>query len=219
MGISSAIGAIIGYNLRILPESLICGIIFLAIILVSQPLMILAIGVLFTQLFTHVSGKLLVKYTPGYYEATTISKCDELCAPDFIGKPWWRLLSNTSDVIWNPKSPSVYLATLAYLVGVGMALLLIYKEEINAKVVPNSTLITTGIISGILLLIAIIFRTSNGCETIFAALGGTIIGLLLGYLGTIVLSYATNRRATNIWGIPLIRDRCAAMFTDNSVQK
>lgn len=218
MGISNAISAIIGYNLRILPESLICGMILLALLLVSQPLMFLTIGAMLTQLITHVSGKLLMKYTPGNATLTTV-KCNAECVPDFVGKPWWRLLSNAPDMIWEPKAPSIYLATIGYLVGVGIALLLVYKEEIDAKVVPHSTLIGTGVISGILLLIAILFRISNGCETIFGALGGTIIGILFGYLSTIALGYATNRRATNVWGIPLIRDRCAAIFTKNSVSK
>jgi len=32
-----------------------------------------------------------------------------------------------------------------------------------------------------------------------------VIGLLFGFLGCIALSYATDRKATNIWGIPLLR--------------
>jgi hypothetical protein len=36
---------------------------------------------------------------------------------------------------------------------------------------------------------------------------GSIFGIAFGYLGAIALGYATDRRATNLWGIPLLRDR------------
>ena len=104
----------------------------------------------------------------------------------------------------------LYLATVGYFVGVGLALLQIYKDEIDAKVVNRSTLIGTAIVSLIIMVMAIVFRVSHGCETLFGAIGGILLGLLIGYLGCITIGYLTDRRATNVWGIPLIRDRINA---------
>jgi hypothetical protein len=204
---------ILEYNLQILPESILCGIIILAIVLVSQPLIVLAIGAVITHMLTGVVGKLLMKYMQGNAELTA-TKCAEVCNPGFAGKAWARLLNGGIDpeLLWHPIAPSVYLALIGYFVGVGWGLWLLYKEEIDANVVRAPSLITTSIISGILLLMAIVFRIYRGCDSAFGAVGGTMMGLLFGYLGTVTLGYVTNKRATNIWGIPLIRERCAMAF-------
>jgi hypothetical protein len=204
---------ILEYNLQILPESILCGSIILAIVLVSQPLIALAIGALLTQLLAGTVGKLLMKFMPGNAELTA-AKCAEVCNPGFAGKAWARLLNGGIDpeLLWHPIAPSIYLAVIAYFVGVGWGLWLLYKEEIDANVVRAPSLITTSIISGILLLMVIVFRIYKGCDSAFGALGGTLIGLLFGYLGTVTLGYVTNKRATNVWGIPLIRERCAVAF-------
>jgi hypothetical protein len=211
--IGGALPLILEYNLQILPESILSGVIILAIVLVSQPLIALAAGALFTQLLTSVVGKLLMKYMQGNAEMTA-TKCAEICNPGFAGKAWARLLNGgiDSELLWHPIAPSAYLAIIGYFVGVGWGLCLIYKEEIDANVVRAPSLIATSVISGILLLMAIVFRIYRGCDSAFGAFGGTMMGLLFGYLGTVTLGYVTNKRATNIWGIPLIRERCAIAF-------
>jgi len=211
--IKVALPLILEYNFQVLPESILCGVIILAIVLVSQPLIALAAGALFTQMLTGVVGKLLMKYMPGNAEMTA-TKCAEICNPGFAGKAWARLLNGgvNPELLWHPIAPSVYLALIGYFVGVGLGLWLVYKEEIDANVIRAPSLITTSVISGILLLMAMVFRIYRGCDSAFGAFGGTMIGLLFGYLATVTLGYATNKRATNIWGIPLIRERCAAAF-------
>jgi hypothetical protein len=210
----SLIPAAISYNLQILPDSLVSGSIILAILLVSQPLLALAGGALFTQMLTNVAGKLLMKFMPNNAELSA-TKCAEICVPAFSGKAWSRLLSGSPELLWHPIAPSVYLATLGYFLGVGLALLLIYKEEIEAGVIPSWSLIFTTVISLILIVMAVIFRIYHGCDTILGAIGGILAGILIGYLGAVALGYSTNRRATNVWGIPLIRERCAAVFVEN----
>jgi hypothetical protein len=202
------IAAAITYNFQLLPESLICGMIILSIVLVNQPLIVLAAGATGTQVLTSVVGKLIMRYAEGNAQLTG-SKCAEVCSPGFLGKSWYRLLNGgrAPELLWHPIAPSVYLATIAFFVGFGLALLQIYKEEIDAKVVSRSTLTMMAIVSLILLAMAVVFRIGNGCDSMFGAVGGVLLGIMLGYLGSIMISYFTNRRATNVWGIPLIRDR------------
>jgi len=201
------IAAAIIYNLQLLPESLITGIIILAIVLVSKTLLVLAAGAGLTQLLTSTVGKLITRFMEG--SAMSDRKCADRCTPGFLGKAAIRLANGgqTPELLWHPVAPSVYLATVGYFVGVGLALLQIYKDEIDAKVVNRSTLTGTAIVSLIILVMAIVFRVSHGCETLFGAIGGILLGLLIGYLGCITIGYLTDRRATNVWGIPLIRDR------------
>jgi len=197
------IAATLMYNLQILPESLMTGIILLAIVLANQSLVVLAFGAAGAQLLTSASGRIITNMSPeGAIKASSM----DMCTTGFIGKSWDRLLQK-DPLIWHPRAPSVYMATIGFFIGYGLAVQQLYKEEIDAGVMSRSTLITTSLISGLLLLTALLFRIWSGCESIIGALGGTAFGLVLGYLGCIALGYATNRRATNVWGIPLLRDR------------
>ena len=63
------------------------------------------------------------------------------------------------------------------------------------------------VLAAILVAISIIFRVATGCETKVGAVVGAAFGIALGYFGSIVVGYMSNKRLTNIWGIPLLRDR------------
>jgi hypothetical protein len=75
---------------------------------------------------------------------------------------------------------------------------------------PRNTLIGLGVLTAVLVIITLIFRIGSGCESLLGAFGGLILGSLVGYLVAIVLGYITDRRITNLWGIPLLRDRINA---------
>lgn len=197
--------AAILYNLQILPESLMCGIIILSIVLANQTLLALAAGAAGTQLLTGAVGRVMMRMTDGAVRTSSL----DMCVQGHLGKTWDRLLRGVDNPerLWHPKAPSVYMATVGFFAGWGYALQQLYKEEIRAGVVKQTTLTTTAIITALLILLTLVFRTQSGCETWTGALGGLLFGLLLGYMGAIALGYATGRRATNVWGIPLLRDR------------
>lgn len=199
------ISAALMFNLQILPESVMSGLLILAIVLANQAILALAAGGAATQFVTGMIGRFIMQHTKD--GATTASV--DICNTGFVGKSWARLLGGFKDpeLLWHPLAPSVFMATVGYFVGWGFALQQLYKEEIDAKVVPRVTLIATGILSLLLLAIAVTFRVASGCESLIGAAGGIGLGLLFGYFGCILLGYATDRRATNIWGIPLLRDR------------
>ena len=200
------LAATLMFNLQILPDSLISGLVILAVVLANQAIMALAAGAIGTQLLTGAVGRLIMQMLPGAAERTSSM---DMCTAGFIGK-FWERLSNIPENLWHPRAPSVYMATIGFFVGYGAALQTLYKEEIDAKVMSRSSLMTTAIISFLLLVTTIVFRVSFGCESIFGAVAGAAFGILLGYLGAIALGYATDRRATNLWGIPLLRDRINA---------
>ena len=196
--------ATFNYNLQILPETLMCGVIFLAILLASQPLVAVAIGVAVTQLLTQAMGLLIMWRAP---DSATLRTSLDGCSMGFIGKSWSRLMGSPAGDLWHPNAPSIYLATVGFFAGWGYALQQIYKDEIDRGIMKRPMLVMTSILGTLLLLLAICFRIYTGCESYLSAAGGTVIGLLFGFLGAISLSYATNRKATNIWGIPLLRKK------------
>ena len=197
------IAAAIMYNLQILPESLMTGILILAIVLANQALLAMAAGAAGTQLIAGAIGRIIMNMAP---ESATRTDAMDMCNTGFIGKAWARLLGGP-DTLWHPRAPSIFMTTISFFVGYGLALQSLYKEEIDAKVVSRSSLTTTTVISFLLLAVALVFRIGSRCESVLGALGGTCLGFIFGYLGCIALGYATDRRATNVWGIPLLRDR------------
>jgi hypothetical protein len=204
------IAAAIMYNLQILPDTLITGIILLAIVLANPALVALAAGAAGTQLLTSSVGQLVMKMG-GIGEAVPTSSMD-MCNSGFISRSWDRLFRgpNAPELLWHPAAPSVFMSTIGFFFGYGLGLLQLYKEEIDVKVVPRATLIATTIISLLIVIAALIFRISSGCESILGAVAGTLFGLVIGYMGSVALGYFTDRKATNLWGIPLLRDRINA---------
>lgn len=198
------VAAAIMYNLQILPESILCGLIVLAIVLANQPLVILAAGLAGAHLLASSVGTLLMRFSP---EQAVVSTSMTQCSMGFIGKSWERLFRGSGDLLWHPKAPSIYMVTVGFLSGWGFALQQLYKEEIQAGVIKPSMMTTMAIIALLTMILAAVFRIGTGCDSVAATLGGLAFGLMLGYMGAIALGYATDRRATNLWGIPLLRDR------------
>ncbi len=198
--------AAIMFNLQILPESLMCGIIVLAILLANPAVAVVAAGAAGTQLLTGSVGRLVMNFMP---EGAVVSNSNDMCHTGYVGKSWARLLRGTAapELLWHPKAPSIYLATLGFFAGWGWALQQLYSEEISSGVLNNSMMTALAILSVIVLVTGALFRIMSGCDTIIGAIGGTAFGVALGYFGCIALGYATDRGATNIWGIPRLGDR------------
>ena len=200
------IAAAVLFNLQILPESLLTGSILLALTTANPVTLAMTVGGMVTQLLTDVIGRLLLRAMVGSDgSGGRHSSSLDTCSSGFGGKSWLRLLS--PEPYWHPSAPSIYMATIGYFAGYGFALQQLYKEEIRAGIMSSATLTATAVLSVLILLTALLFRVASGCESVLGAIGGLSIGVLIGYLGTVALGYATDRRATNIWGIPLLRDR------------
>ena len=192
------------YNLQILPDTLLMGSVLLAILLANPTVLTLATGVVGTQFIAHGMGALLMRAAPDSAVARTSL---DACTGGFIGQSWNNLFYKGTEHLWHPLAPSVYMSTVGFFTGYGASLSQLYKEEIEAGMAPRSTLIASGVITAILVIITLAYRYSSGCESLFGAAAGLALGVALGYLGAIIVGYATDRRATNLWGIPLLRDR------------
>jgi hypothetical protein len=191
---TGSLWASIKFNLSVLPDSLVTGLTVLSIVLANYTLMILAAGIIITQLFTGYVGGIVAP-----------SSMKSPCESEFYAVTVNRLFG-VDPPSSGPLAPSSYMASIAYLFGVGVALQQIYAVEIE-KFKTGSPLVATAIIGLMLVLLTALFRLSTRCDTVTGALGGTVLGFAIGYFGCVLLGYATNRRATNVWGIPFLMDR------------
>jgi hypothetical protein len=131
----------------------------------------------------------------------------DICTGGFIGRSWNRIFKLGTEHLWHPLAPSVYLSTVGFFVGYGAALAQLYKEELEAGMLPRGGVSACMVLGAVIALTAFLFRYSSGCDSLLSGTGGLVFGLLLGYFGANILGYATNRRGTNLWGTPLLRDR------------
>lgn len=205
MGVTqSYIAAAILYELQLLPDILLCCALLLGILLANQNVLILSGAAIGCQLLTSTVGRLMMKFSPD--DAVVRSSMD-MCTGGYIGKSWERLIGLGVNDLWSPRAPSLYMSALAFFAGWGGALQQLYKEEIDAGVVSRTTMIACAVITLIIILAAVVARWASGCESIASIMGGLVLGGVFGYFVAIALGFATDRRATNIWGIPLLRDR------------
>lgn len=205
MGVyTSYISAAILYNLQILPDVLLCGILLLGVLLANQNVLIVALAALSSQLLTSTVGRLMLKYAP---EGAVIRSSMDMCTGGFIGKSWARLIGVGADDLWSPRAPSLFMSMVGFFSGWGGALAQLYKEEIDAGLVSRTRLIVCGVFMAIIVALAGVIRWSSGCESLASILGGLVFGGVFGYFVAIALGFSTDRRATNLWGIPLLRDR------------
>jgi hypothetical protein len=192
------------YNIQILPDLLLAGTALLAILLANPAVVSLAVGAAAAQGLTRFVAYLLMMLQPN---AAVVRSSLDVCTGGFIGKSWDRLFQLGTDHLWHPLAPSVYLATLGFFIGYGSALQQLYKEEVAAGMLPQRTLSGLLVTAAILSLAAVVFRYASGCESLLSCIAGLLFGFAFGYFGAIILGYATDRRATNLWGTPLLRDR------------
>ena len=193
--------ASIMYNIQILPETLMCGIVILAVVLANPSIVVLATAAGGTQLLTASISRLMMKVMP---DGAVVSSSMDMCRSGYIGKSWDRLLRGSPDMLWHPKAPSLFMATIAFFVGYGWALTQLYQDEINAGVVQKALPTGMNVVAFLLLLVAFLFRYKTGCDSFISAFGGTFVGIVIGYLGATIIGTVSGRKLTNVWGIPLL---------------
>ena len=104
-----------------------------------------------------------------------------------------------SDAEW----PSYYASFMGFFLGYVGPLPFIYKEELSAS--PQRNISTTGglIIGGIVLLMAVVFRLTSGCDDVLGVVAGLGIGGIMGFTLVSLISYASDRSLTNVLALPL----------------
>jgi len=195
------------YHLQILPDTLLMGAVVLAILLANPSVLALALGCAATQAITHAVGATIAAAQP---QTAVLRSSMDTCTGGYIGRSWGRLFRGGTNMLWHPYAPSVYLATVGFFVAYGAALSQLYSEEVAAGMMPRSTLIAMGVITAVFVVLTFVFRIGSGCDSVFGTIAGFVFGFLLGYFTAILTGYFTNRRGTNLWGIPLLRDRINA---------
>ena len=203
MSLLDDIQAGIIYILQTLPDSLITGITVLAVLLGNQSLFTVAASSIFMQALVTGIGYLVIRFNP---DSAITRSSQEPCTAGYINNYWAQVRGGRNNTD-HPYAPSLYMATVSFFAGWGAGLKQLYADEINQGVLSNAQSITFLVLAFVIVLIAMVARIRSQCESLFGALIGVGTGLAIGYLACIAIGAATGRTATNIWGMPLLRDR------------
>lgn len=198
-------------QIRILPDSIIFGSLLIALLTQSYSTVIFAVsmleaglvGGLLQSLFTYMDIVHTIPSNPSDpsncvsgYTTPTLETLFSTCKDKLCGN------KITSGV---PSFPIYFLATaISYVVGT----MYTQKEELEALGPAYAARFYIAIFSSLLLLtIVTIYRMANGCD----GLGTIVLTLLFGFVigGLLVFqnTYLLGRDATNLTGIPLLRER------------
>lgn len=142
-------------------------------------------------------------YNPANYET---------CSGRFPGSTYSALFNtvrSSSGIFSTQKDgwPSYYSMFMGFLAGWIGSLPSMYSKELQA--VPEKKAASTAgfIILCCLLLLVMVYRILSECEGFMSVSLGLLAGFVVGFCLVMVVSWATDRRATNILSLPLIRNK------------
>lgn len=196
------------YNLQVFPDTITSAALLFSLLFQSPPLAALG-GSMILLNFIH---PLLSDFLTKVVSDTLGPEIDpSLCSGHFPGISYDRLLRMSSERTFGSLSrngwPSYYTVFIGFLAGWISVLPFIYSKEIEASPKRKAASILGLVVLAIVLLIALIFRISSGCDSLFGSLIGIACGGFIGFLMVSFLSWISDRRITNMLGFPLIRGR------------
>ena len=105
--------------------------------------------------------------------------------------------------------PSYYSTFAGFLLSYLGTMPLMYQNELNASPKRKASMILGYIVIVLVLLTLIVYRLMTDCDTMFGVFTGVLVGATIGFLMVLLLSYLSDRRLTNLLGLPLMRDKAA----------
>jgi hypothetical protein len=198
------------YNLQVLPDTITAASLLFALLFQSPPLATLGAGFIFLN-FLHPK---LAEFTTRFVTDTLGAEVDPaLCSGMFPGVSYDRLLTMSSERTFGALNrtgwPSYYSVFLGYLVGWISSLQVLYRKEIDASPRKKGSSILGLIVLGLTVITAVVYRVQSGCDSLFGIFVGLVVGLFVGGLLAMGIAWISERRMTNILGLPLIRGKAA----------
>ena len=198
------------YNLQVLPDVIKASALLFAILFQSPPMAVFSVATMMMGLMHTGVAKGFASVFPNMMSTPgNMSRC----AGTFPGVSYGRFfgsssssdpsLGRLSDTTW----PSYYTTFMGFLAGWIGALPTIYAQELAIS--PKKSVAATGglVTLGILLLVVMVYRISSSCDTFISTSVGLITGFVIGLVMVFTVAYLSDRRATNMLALPLIRNK------------
>ena len=86
---------------------------------------------------------------------------------------------------------------------------MMYQNELKASPKRQASMILGFVVICLVLLTLAVYRLMSECDTPFGMFVGVLVGAVVGFLMVLLLAYLSDRRLTNLLGLPLMRDKAA----------
>jgi small-conductance mechanosensitive channel len=103
--------------------------------------------------------------------------------------------------------PSYYNVFVGFIISYIGTLPFLYKNELDASPKRKASMILGYVVIAITLAILVMYRLISGCDTFMGVFVGSLVGIVFGFLMVLLFAYVSDRRLTNILGLPLMRDK------------
>lgn len=194
------------YNLQVLPDTLTAASILFAVLFQSPPMATLATALVSVTFLHGKMASVLQQVIPGLAKGSTDSY---RCSGRFPGISYESLLGLGSRNFAGSAEawPSFYSTFVGFLAGWVGTLPALYATEIAAQ--PQRAASTMGGIAilAVLCLTVMLYRISSGCESFTSTSVGLLAGFLMGLAIVLLVAWLSDRRLTNVLGLPLIRGK------------
>jgi hypothetical protein len=196
------------YNLQVLPDTLMSATLLFSLLFQSAPFAVLGTAMLALQVLHTGIASFAGTYLPGMEYLPPDS---EKCSGRFPGVSYSTVMSMVSKPQYSAHDgwPSYYATFMGFLTGWMGTLPTLYSKELTAAPAKGRA-VKAGFV-GLVVLTAIVwmYRITSECESFFSVSMGLLAGFAIGISGVLLAAWATDRRATNLLGLPLIRNKAA----------
>lgn len=191
---------------RLMPDSILFGSMFFALVSQSYAMAIFVMSMLETSVVAVLLNRLMT-FLDMSRTLPSISEDPEMCFPSTFGPSLESLIRFSSDSISSgfPSFPIFFLSTAsAYVVGG----LWSQKKELEALGPDYAARFYIAIsITTLLLFSSMAYRLAFGCDGAGTLILTGLMGFVLGGLLIFQNNYLLGRDSTNFSGIPLLQDR------------
>ncbi len=197
------------YNLQVLPDTLTSATLIFALLFQSPPFAVLGTALVALQFIHKGMASFAGTYLPGM-EYTPPDSAQ--CSGRFPGVSYNTVMSMAalpSGYTAHDGWPSYYATFIGFLTGWMGVLPTLYSKELTASPAKGRAVKAGFVGLVVLTAIAWIYRITSDCESFFSVSMGILAGFVVGVAGVLLASWATDRRATNLLGLPLIRNKAA----------
>jgi hypothetical protein len=197
------------YNLQVLPDVLMSSTLLFSVLFQSPPLAFFGTAMILLQ-FIH---KGLAAFTQAYIPNMSYNPTNfQQCSGRFPGAGYSSLFNMARSNIFSATSdgwPSYYSTFVGFVAGWVGAIPSLYAAELKASPEKLSATAAGLIILICLTLMVMLYRITSECEGFMSTSLGLLAGFVVGLLLVMFAAWVSDRRATNLLGLPLIRNKAA----------
>lgn len=196
------------YNLQVFPDTVTAAALLFALLFQAPAFAALGGSSILLSLIHPQIAQFFTNFVPGIIDSGPEARCSGHFPG---GVSFERIMNMKNSGSFQSLSytgwPSYYNVFVGFLLSYIGTLPFLYQNELKASPKRKASMILGYVVIAITLLTLVVYRLMSGCDTLFGVFVGSLVGAAFGFLMVLLFSYLSDRRLTNILGLPLMRDK------------